>query len=278
MASLSARGHTGRSVSANQLRPNEVPVRGSEIPPTHPKARGNLNDDTARGSGTSVVVPVTPLAQLALTAVAASSEIHHRGSTRLLEELVEIHGRQCRSFCDVAQGELLRTRMRSTRYGRPMAKFERDLEQEQWMRRRLDEAVQQLADGSADKLGRLMGYTNGGFIREILKGTKPVGKAIVARIESVQGGTAWFAGCPHGATAPPQPAESGPAFSSRALNLAKRFDALTDPGDATKAFARLSNILDVYEAEQREREHLTASAKAPTSAPRKRARQAAPTR
>lgn len=146
------------------------------------------------------------------------------------------------------------------------------------MRRRLDEAVQQLADGSADKLGRLMGYTNGGFIREILKGTKPVGKAIVARIESVQGGNGWFAGCPHGIATAPQLAESGPAFSSRALNLAQRFDALTDPGDATKAFARLSNILDVYEAEQREREHLQAAATGSTSAPRKRTRQAAPAR
>jgi hypothetical protein len=159
-----------------------------------------------------------------------------------------------------------------------MAKFERDLEQEQWMRRRLDEAVQQLADGSADKLGRLMGYTNGGFIREILKGTKPVGKAIVARIDKVVGGTAWFAGCPYGAAAVPQTAESSAAFSSRALNLAQRFDALTDPGDATKAFARLSNILDVYEAEQREREHLQGEATSSTSVRRKRSRQDAPAR
>lgn len=256
-----------------------MPIRRSEIPAAHPKARRDLDDDTARGSGSSVVVPVTPLAQLALTAIAASSKVHHRGSTRLLEELVEIHGRQCRSFCDVAQDDMLRTRMRSRRYATPMAKFERDLEQEQWMRRRLDEAVRQLADGSADKLGRLMGYANGGFIREILKGTKPVGKAIVARIANVQGGEDWFADAPHKVTVmlPTKP-NAIAGLSNRALNLAQRFDALTDPGDATKAFARLSNILDVYEAEQREREHLQASATTPTSPPRKRARQAVPAR
>ena len=90
-----------------------------------------------------------------------------------------------------------------------MATFERDLALEQWMRRRLDEAVQKLADGSADKLGRLMGYANGGFVREILKGSKPVGNAILSRIEQVPGGSGWFK------SAPGQPAAIAAERSTR---------------------------------------------------------------
>lgn len=159
-----------------------------------------------------------------------------------------------------------------------MANYERDQQYEEWMRRRLAEAVTLFADGSADKMGRLLGYTNGGFIREILKGVKPVGKAVVARMEDVEGGKSWFAGAPGGLSAASAEAKkAAESFSPRAARIARRLDALQNDEERAKAYARLANILDVFEAEQREAEY-QAAAPTPTPAPRTRTRQTAPSR
>lgn len=148
--------------------------------------------------------------------------------------------------------------MRSSRYGNNMANFERDLEHEAWMRRRLQEAVDKLADESADKLGRLMGYTNGGFVREILKGTKPVGKAIVTRINRVPGGLDWFKTDEEkaleeakGRVGKEMSTEGvPPGTSPQALNLARRFDALVDAENRELAFAALDSLLRSFERVQ----------------------------
>lgn len=78
-------------------------------------------------------------------------------------------------------------------------------------------------------------------------------------------------------------AEAGPAsieagLSPRALSLAKRFDGLTEPAAAATAYARLSNILDVYEAEQREAAYQEPAAPIATPSPRNRPRQTSPSR
>jgi hypothetical protein len=203
---------------------------------------------------------MTPLPHLIGVASALDGELNHRGGAGRQEESIEIHGDQYRSFCDVAQREKLRTRMRSSRYGTNMANFERDLDQEAWMRRRLQEAVDQLADGSADKLGRLMGYTNGGFIREILKGTKPVGKAILARINQVPKGEGWFKTAADiayeeaAATVARELSTEGALsdLSTRAISLARRFDALTDEEHRRIAYALLDHTLQQYESLERE--------------------------
>lgn len=67
-------------------------------------------------------------------------------------------------------------------------------------------------------------------------------------------------------------------LSPRALSLARRFDGLTEPSASATAYARLSNILDVYEAEQREAAFQEQAAPAATPAPRSRPRQASPSR
>jgi hypothetical protein len=139
-----------------------------------------------------------------------------------------------------------------------MANFERDLEHEARMRRRLQEAVEQLAENSADKLGRLMGYTNGGFIREIVKGTKPVGKAILARINNVPGGEGWFDKVAGLGLAYAQAVErvdkelsqkgSLSDLSLRALSLARRFDSLSNDEHRRIAYALMDNALQQFES------------------------------
>ncbi len=59
---------------------------------------------------------------------------------------------------------------------------------------RLQAAVDQFADGSADAFGRLIGYANGGYIREVLSGKKPVREALIDRCAAVPALSGWFDG------------------------------------------------------------------------------------
>ncbi len=67
---------------------------------------------------------------------------------------------------------------------------------DEWLRLRLAAAVDQFADGSADKFGRLIGYANGGYVREALNSKKPVRGAIIERASDsgVPGLVGWFDG------------------------------------------------------------------------------------
>lgn len=172
-----------------------------------------------------------------------------------------------------------------------MATYTRDHKREEWMRHRLKEAVQRLADGSAEKLGRLLGYTNGGFVREIVTGGKPVGKAVVARMEDVPGGRGWFNGAPgqagvadvqvkygHGRPTAAAPKTKRP-LPDQALGLAVRFDALPDGRLKDALYAAMSALLDGFEAEQRHAERKGSTDKqATTPAGRARAQRPNPSR
>lgn len=71
---------------------------------------------------------------------------------------------------------------------------------------------------------------------------------------------------------------SEPLPSPKALSLARRLDALVDPVAAQVAYARIANILDAYEAEQREAAYQSEARGTPTPAKRARTRQEAPSR
>ncbi len=51
------------------------------------------------------------------------------------------------------------------------------------------------AGGSADAFARIVGYVNGGYIREALNGKKPVREALIDRVHRCSGMEQWFAGC-----------------------------------------------------------------------------------
>ena len=65
-------------------------------------------------------------------------------------------------------------------------------EQDKTLRARLQEAVDHFGDGSADQFGRLVGYANGGYIREILNNKKPVREALIGRVHAHPGMAGWF--------------------------------------------------------------------------------------
>ncbi len=62
------------------------------------------------------------------------------------------------------------------------------------MRQRLQEAVDKFAGKSADRFGRLIGYTNGGYVRECLNKIKPVRETLIERVHAAEGMGGWFDG------------------------------------------------------------------------------------
>lgn len=60
------------------------------------------------------------------------------------------------------------------------------------LRARLKQGIDKFAGGSADRFGRLLGYANGGYLREILNGSKPVRDAIIKRTHAVESMAGWF--------------------------------------------------------------------------------------
>lgn len=65
-------------------------------------------------------------------------------------------------------------------------------EQDEQLRLRLQAAVDQFAGGSADKFGQMVGYANGGYVRECLKMKKPVREALIDRVHATSGMQGWF--------------------------------------------------------------------------------------
>ena len=121
---------------------------------------------------------------------------------------------------------MLRTFARSRRYAFDMRSTP---EIDARLRERLREGVEYFAGGSADKLGRLLGYANGGYIRESLRpdNPKPVRAALINKFNDVPEMRGWFAHI--------LPAVSiadlsgGPdALSARALEIARIYDTQLD--------------------------------------------------
>lgn len=65
-------------------------------------------------------------------------------------------------------------------------------DQDKLLRDRLEEAVRRFAGGSADKFGQLIGYANGGYVREVLNNKKPVRRRLIERIHARPEMVNWF--------------------------------------------------------------------------------------
>ena len=134
------------------------------------------------------------------------------------------------------------------------------------LRARLQEAVDHFSAGSADEFGRRLGYTNGGYIREILRGVKPLRSAVVDRMEAVKGMGGWFDSVVTPVTARDiagsrkQPA-AGPELAER---LAAVLRALDDDAldRARKALSTLADSPDSDRATQALARALSASPQA----------------
>ena len=66
---------------------------------------------------------------------------------------------------------------------------------------RLKAAVDHLCKGNENAFGRLLGYQDGAFVRQMLGGTKSITEKTVAKIEALPGMEHWFASVPSGESA-----------------------------------------------------------------------------
>ena len=116
-------------------------------------------------------------------------------------------------------------------------------EQDARLRARLAEAVRVFASGSADRFGQMIGYTNRGYIREIIgKKGKPVREQIIARVHATSGMEGWFTGYLN----PVSAADAGLTVSRAAQEVARLYDRL--PADKRVLIDALVHALQAPEA------------------------------
>lgn len=61
-----------------------------------------------------------------------------------------------------------------------------------WRVERLQAAIDRLTDGNKTAFARLLGYSDGAFIRQMLSGKRPIGEKLIRTIEAHQGMDGWF--------------------------------------------------------------------------------------
>lgn len=67
-----------------------------------------------------------------------------------------------------------------------------ELEIQRWRIKRLEEAIEKVADGNKTEFGRRLGYKDGAFIRQLVGGARPVREKTVLAIEALPGMRGWF--------------------------------------------------------------------------------------
>lgn len=95
---------------------------------------------------------------------------------------MQVHGASIVAKATTRKVPLLRSEEVATATLRPHMAAYVSQEELEWGSARMAEAVQRWGGGSADAFGRLLGYANGGFIREVISKKKPIGKAIRHRV------------------------------------------------------------------------------------------------
>jgi hypothetical protein len=91
---------------------------------------------------------------------------------------MQVHGASIVANATMRKLPLLRSAEVATATLRPHMAAYVSQEELDWCSARMVEVVQRWGGGSADAFGRLLGYANGGFIREVIAKKKPIGKAI----------------------------------------------------------------------------------------------------
>lgn len=183
-------GDDGRAIRPDQFGPDAVPVIGAKIPAADESARPLLKDHAAFGGGAPTSVLVAPLPELVGVEPVQHGKGGDRLSARAAEVFVERHAPHYRSGSYVAQGEGPRVYPAIARA--TLGRMKREPAREEWLHRRLKEAVDQFAGGSADAFGRMLGYTNGGPVRQSLSKARPVQQAILERSRHIPGMESWF--------------------------------------------------------------------------------------
>lgn len=120
-------------------------------------------------------------------------------------------------------------------------------EQDVRLRLRLAAAVEQFAGGSADNFGQLIGYANGGYVREVLNEKKPVREKMIERVHARKEMAGWFnSSLTQISIADVSPESSGPAsqwpFGRISLDQWSALDGYDQALVEDAAFSRLREL------------------------------------
>lgn len=111
-------------------------------------------------------------------------------------------------------------------------------------------ALEKAAGGNADAFGRMLGHMNGGYVRQIVSGDKPVRESIIERVHALDGYSSWFSDL-----FPPLVAADirqratvdlfGPQPSLAAQAIGRRFDAIQDVAVKDRLYALLMDEIRI---------------------------------
>lgn len=90
-----------------------------------------------------------------------------------------------------------------------------------YRRHRLELAAAHLTGGNVTALGRLLGYRDGAFVRQMLSGNRAVSDKTVRAIEALRGMEGWFAGSASAAPLPMHVAEPAASYELQAAGDAE---------------------------------------------------------
>lgn len=80
----------------------------------------------------------------------------------------------------------------------------------EWRRKRMAELAAKI--GGKAKLGRMLGYTDGAFVRQMIDGERAISEKTMAAVDRLPGCAGWFE--PPAPKTPPSPAASGDPFGA----------------------------------------------------------------
>lgn len=116
------------------------------------------------------------------------------------------------------------------------------------LRERFIEAVDKVSRGNAEDFGRKMGHLNGGYVRQVVAGKKPVRESAIERVHAIEGCAGWFDRLLPGVVAVDLDARAGrDAFwlqvSPEAREMARRFEDLPDDQNREHLYWTLLNLI-----------------------------------
>lgn len=177
------RNHVRGTLDVDEFGPDAVPVTGTEIPAANLATCGDFNGSGVLGGGLSVGVAMPPLPNLDVALDAdALAKLSNRQCAFCGEVFVQGHSYMVAPATDFASSKS----SRSVRY---LVDMTPDAVQ-QHRRERLEAAAEKAGGKAA--LGRLLGYQDGAFVGQMLRGERLIKEDTVLKLESKPGFKAWF--------------------------------------------------------------------------------------
>jgi hypothetical protein len=184
---LSSNSDSGSAVFADQFGPDAVPVIGTKVPTLDRSAGRYLNCPGVGRGRLPVRVPVLPLPDLRV-AFSPNGQPQLLDRERPFGTEVFVKGHD-RTVAD-ARVDVNSNSYRTDGYARPMGWDEIQAHR----RKRLQQAADRF--GGKAELGRKLGYADGSYVGQMIRGERIVSEETVTQVEALPGLSGWFGPAP----------------------------------------------------------------------------------